>query len=347
MSNRGLIYKKRPDGLPIAGEHLAVERVDFNPSAPAPKNGVTLQILYASFDPYLRGRMRNPTIESYAPAFHIGRPVDNDCIAKVVKSATIKFNPGDLVIGQLPIQEYAAVPEEEINNIRTLDNPLGIEDIRVFLGALGMPGQTAYSSLYEIGAPKKGETIFISSASGPVGQLVGQLAKRNGLRVIGSVGSDKKLDFIINELGFDGGFNYKKEEPADGLTRLVPEGIDIYFENVGGEHLEAALSAMNNFGRVVACGMISQYNLKPQEKYGVKNLTYIISKRLKMQGFIVSDKDFGERWDAEHQTNVQQWIKDGTIKAITSEVVGIENSAEGLIGLFQGDNFGKAVLRLH
>lgn len=291
--------------------------------------------------------MRNPTIESYAPAFHIGRPVDNDCIAKVVKSATIKFNPGDLVIGQLPIQEYAAVPEEEINNIRTLDNPLGIEDIRVFLGALGMPGQTAYSSLYEIGAPKKGETIFISSASGPVGQLVGQLAKRNGLRVIGSVGSDKKLDFIINELGFDGGFNYKKEEPADGLTRLVPEGIDIYFENVGGEHLEAALSAMNNFGRVVACGMISQYNLKPQEKYGVKNLTYIISKRLKMQGFIVSDKDFGERWDAEHQTNVQQWIKDGTIKAITSEVVGIENSAEGLIGLFQGDNFGKAVLRLH
>lgn len=269
MSNRGLIYKKRPDGLPIAGEHLAVERVDFNPSAPAPKNGVTLQILYASFDPYLRGRMRNPTIESYAPAFHIGRPVDNDCIAKVVKSATIKFNPGDLVIGQLPIQEYAAVPEEEINNIRTLDNPLGIEDIRVFLGALGMPGQTAYSSLYEIGAPKKGETIFISSASGPVGQLVGQLAKRNGLRVIGSVGSDKKLDFIINELGFDGGFNYKKEEPADGLTRLVPEGIDIYFENVGGEHLEAALSAMNNFGRVVACGMISQYNLKPQEKYGV------------------------------------------------------------------------------
>ncbi|KIM95745.1 hypothetical protein OIDMADRAFT_133729 [Oidiodendron maius Zn] len=347
MSNRGLIYKKCPDGLPIAGEHLAVERVDFSPSTPAPKNGVTLQILYASFDPYLRGRMRDPTIESYAPAFHIGRPVDNNCIAKVVKSATIKFNPGELVIGQLPIQEYAAVPEEEINNIRTLDNPLGIEDIRVFLGALGMPGQTAYSSLYEIGAPKKGETIFISSASGPVGQLVGQLAKRNGLRVIGSVGSDKKLDFIINELGFDGGFNYKKEEPADGLTRLVPEGIDIYFENVGGEHLEAALSAMNNFGRVVACGMISQYNLKPQEKYGVKNLTYIISKRLKMQGFIVSDKDFGERWDAEHQTNVQQWIKDGTIKAITSEVVGIENSAEGLIGLFQGDNFGKAVLRLH
>lgn len=212
----------------------------------------------------------------------------------------------------------------------------------MFLGALGMPGLTAYSSLYEIGKPKKGETIFVSAASGAVGQLVGQLAKHEGLKVIGSVGSDEKLEYITKDLGFDGGFNYKKEKPADALARLAPQGIDIYYENVGGEHLEAALDAMNNFGRVVVCGLISQYNTAP---YPIKNIHNVLIKRIDMRGFIVSDPGMGDKYTEEHQKNVQKWIKEGSFKALLHETTGIDNAAEGLVGIFYGKNKGKAVLK--
>ncbi|KAI6920087.1 NAD(P)-binding protein [Hortaea werneckii] len=209
-----------------------------------------------------------------------------------------------------------------------------------------MPGLTAYSSFYDIGKPKKGETIFISAASGAVGQLVGQLAKHEGLKVIGSVGDDKKLDFITKDLGFDGGFNYKKEAAGDALARLAPEGIDIYYENVGGEQLSAALNAMKTFGRIVACGMISQYNLPPAEQYGVKNLMLVVAKRITMRGFIVFDPDMGPKYAVDHQKNVQKWIAEGTFKAEQSITQGIDNAAEGLLGLFKGTNFGKAVLEV-
>jgi NADPH-dependent curcumin reductase CurA len=205
-----------------------------------------------------------------------------------------------------------------------------------------MPGLTAYSSLYEIGKPKKGETIFVSAASGAVGQIVGQLAKHEGLRVIGSVGSDDKLEFITKELGFDGGFNYKNEKPADALARLAPEGLDIYYENVGGEHLEAALDAMKNFGRVVVCGLISQYNSAP---YPIKNIHQVLVKRITMRGFIVGDPGMGDVYTKEHQERVQKWIKEGSFKVLIHETVGMDNAAEGLVGIFYGKNKGKAVLK--
>ena len=205
-----------------------------------------------------------------------------------------------------------------------------------------MPGLTAYSSLYKIGKPKKGETIFISAASGAVGQVVGQLAKHEGLTVIGSVGSDEKLDYILNEIGFDGGFNYKKESPADALSRLAPNGLDIYYENVGGAHLEAALDKLNTFGRIVACGMISEYNSAP---YPIKNLHHVITKSLKMEGFIVANPGFGDAYIEELQKRVQPWIKQGTFKTRTHETIGIDNAAEGLVGIFHGRNMGKAVLK--
>ncbi|KAL2006596.1 hypothetical protein VTN00DRAFT_9264 [Thermoascus crustaceus] len=341
--NKALIFKKIPTGYPVPGEHLTVEQVPGDANTPAPENGVTLQSLYTSYDPYMRGRMRSADVESYAPPFQVGKPIDSTTIAKVLKSNNAKYKEGDLVIGQLPVQQYVILNGNEVGTIKPLENPLGIEDIRVFLGALGMPGITAYSSLYEIGKPKKGETILVSSASGAVGQLVGQLAKQEGLKVIGSVGSDEKLDFILNELGFDGGFNYKKEKPADALARLAPEGIDIYYENVGGEHLEAALEAMNNFGRVVVCGMISQYNTT--DPYPIKNIHNVLVKRLDMRGFIVLDKGFADPYVAEHQERVQKWIKEGSFKAKTHETVGIDNAAEGLVGIFHGKNLGKAVLK--
>ncbi|KAI2705997.1 hypothetical protein CBS147332_7241 [Penicillium roqueforti] len=341
-TNKALVFKKIPQGYPVAGQDLVIESADYDASVAAPDNGVVVQSLYTSFDPYMRGRMRAAEAKSYAPAFALDKPIDSRSIGKIVRSNNASYKEGDVVIGHVPIQEYVALSEPELVRIQKLDNPLGIEDIRVFLGALGMPGLTAYSSLYEIGKPKKGETIFVSAASGAVGQLVGQLAKREGLRVIGSVGSDEKLEYITKTLGFDGGFNYKTEKPADALARLAPEGIDIYYENVGGEHLEAALDAMNNFGRIVVCGLISQYNSAP---YPIKNIHNVLVKRITMRGFIVGDKGMGDAYTKEHQENVQKWIKDGSLKVLIHETVGIDNAAEGLIGIFYGKNLGKAVLK--
>jgi NADPH-dependent curcumin reductase CurA len=202
--------------------------------------------------------MRPAHVPSYVPAFELNGPVTNHCVARVLKSDVPEYPPGQLVVGRLPLAEYAVLDKEGVKMIgRKVENPHGLKDLGLFVGHLGMPGLTAWSSLHEIGKPKKGETIFISSAAGAVGQVVGQIAKREGLKVIGSVGSDDKLKFVLKELGFDGGFNYKKEKPRDALKRLAPEGIDIYYENVGGEQLEAALDAMNNWGRIVACGMVS------------------------------------------------------------------------------------------
>jgi NADPH-dependent curcumin reductase CurA len=269
MTNKTLIFKKVPTATPVAGEHRVIEDRGFDPAAAPPPGGVTLSVLYASFDPYQRGRMRPASVHSYSAAFELNGPITNDTVARVLKSDTPAYAPGELVLGYLPIAEYAVLTAKQLPAIRAkLQNPHGLADLGLFIGPLGMPGLTGYSSLHEIGKPKPGETIFISSAAGAVGQVVGQIAKREGLKVIGSVGSDDKLDFIINELGFDGGFNYKKERTKDALARLAPEGLDIYYENVGGEQLADALDAMKDFGRIVACGMVSLVGLACGGKCG-------------------------------------------------------------------------------
>lgn len=255
--NKTFVFKKIPTAAPVPGEHIAVESRETDLETP-PKNGLIVEILYASFDPYLRGKMRDPAIKSYTPAFEIDAPITNGTISKVLKSDHPDFKEGDLVRAGTAIAEYARIENVEQQQARKLDNPFNL-DPELFLGPLGMPGLTAWSSLHKIGKPKAGETIFISSAAGAVGQIVGQVAKKRGLTVIGSVGSDDKLDFIINELGFDSGFNYKKETPDEGLKRLAPNGIDIYFENVGTDHLEAALDHMNDLGRIPVCGMVSLF----------------------------------------------------------------------------------------
>lgn len=344
--NKAVIYQKVPSGIPVPGEHLTVETVSYDDSAPAPEGGVLLQSLYASIDPYMRGRMRSPEVKSYSPAYETGKPLIARSIAKVLKSNNTNYKEGDLIIAFIPIQQYVALDGGQTATILPLENPFGVEDIRHFLGALGVTGLTAYSSLFEIGKPKKGETIFVSAAAGAVGQIVGQLAKHEGLRVIGSVGSDDKLEYILNELGFDGGFNYKKEKPADALKRLAPEGLDIYYENVGGEHLEAALDALNDFGRIPVCGMISTYNHPPGEQYLIPNITHILRKRLTMRGFIVSDPGFGGSYHSEHQAHVGKWIKEGSFKAVMSETEGIDNVPEAFVGLFHGQNLGKAIIKI-
>ncbi|KUL85601.1 hypothetical protein ZTR_08012 [Talaromyces verruculosus] len=343
--NRALFFSDIPSGLPIVGKDLTLESVPYPEEAP--ENGIIVKNIYASFDPYLRGRMRSPEVKSYAPPFELHKPIVNRQIAQVTKSNNPNFKEGDHVVGMLPFQEYVALNADQVagSGLKQLQNPLGLEDIRVFLGALGMPGLTAYSSLYEIGKPKKGDTIFVSAASGAVGQLVGQLAKHEGLKVIGSVGSDEKLEFILKDLGFDAGFNYKKESPAQALQRLAPEGLDIYYDNVGGDHLEASLNAMKDYGRVIVCGLIAGYNQKPEDIHPLRNYGTILWKRLTVRGFLVGDKGMGDKYADEHRERVSKWIQDGTFKAVTWEVEGIEQAADGLLALFSGRNFGKAVLK--
>jgi NADPH-dependent curcumin reductase CurA len=345
VQNKAFIFKSIPKGVPVPGKDLVTETREFNLDK-VPEGGMIVKNYYASFDPYLRGRMRAPGTKSYNPPFNINDPIVNQVVAKVLKSDNPTYKEGDWIRAYLPIQEYAAINKEYPEKaILKIDNKYNL-DLPLFIGPLGMPGLTAWSSFYDIGKPKKGETIFISAAAGAVGQIVGQLAKHEGLTAIGSVGSDEKLEFIIKELGFDSGFNYKKEKPADALERLAPNGIDIYYENVGGEHLEAAIDALNDFGRIIACGMIAGYNLAPEQQYGIKNMFKFVTKRLTMRGFIQSDANMGPVYAKEHMEKLSQWLHDGTFKAKLDITEGIDHAAEGFVGMLEGKNFGKAVLKI-
>ncbi|CZR52263.1 related to reductase RED1 [Phialocephala subalpina] len=355
VQNKLLIFASHPTLFPIPGQDLKVIPSEIDLNAPPPSGGMIIKINYVSYDPYLRGRMRGPSGSGYIPGFQINEPLYNFAISTVVSSDSPRFKKGDIVLGPSNFAEYqvvdkerAALTEQE-RGYDVLENPLGLDPM-VYLGPLGMSGLTAYSSFYEIGKPKKGETILISAASGAVGQLVGQLAKREGLTVIGSVGSDEKLKFITGELGFDKGFNYKKEKPADALKRILgelgKEGVEIYYDNVGGEQLDAAIGALNVKGRIVACGSISQTSKKPEDTYGIKNMPLVVGKRLTVRGFIVFDEDMGPKYFDEHQKNVAEWIKDGELQVKLSVTEGIDNAAEGLVGMLKGENFGKAVLKI-
>lgn len=352
--NKSFIYKKAPNGLPVPGEDLTVEDRPIDITTPPPTGGLVVEVLYSSLDPYMRGRMRddsssNPALaafKSYSAPFAVDAAIPGGGVAKVLLSGDEEAFPvGEHVVGLFPIAEYARVDDTKAASVRRLVNPHGLEDLSLFIGPLGMPGLTAWSSLHRIGKPKSGETIFVSSAAGAVGQIVGQIAKREGLTVIGSVGTDEKLDFITSELGFDSGFNYKKESPRDALPRLAPQGIDIYFENVGSDHLEAALANMNRFGRIPVCGMIADYNTPADEQTGIKGLVALVTKQITMQGFLVANPDFGPAYAQDHQKKLGQWLAEGSIKAKQAVTEGIDNAPEAFVGMLQGKNFGKAVLK--
>jgi NADPH-dependent curcumin reductase CurA len=323
--------------------------------------GLVVETIIASFDPSLRGRMRDPEIKWAYPAFVVSEPIETYLLAKVLNSKSTRFAPGDIVHGLLPIQKYTRINMEVATALEKIDNSYTL-DLKLFVGPLGMPGLTAYSSLYGIGKPKKGETIFISSAAGAVGQVVGQLAKREGLRVIGSVGGQAKLDFILGELGFDAGFVYQETGTSEQLKKLAPEGLDIYYDNVGGEQLEAALYNMKIRGRigktilsyrstegvcllgVVASGMMSQYSKSREDQYNVRSLMEIVTSRLTIQGFVWNDPDMGPKYASEHQKNLQEWLHEGSIKASIDVTDGIDQGGKGLVRMLTGKNFGKAVL---
>ena len=289
---------------------------------------------YLSLDPYMRGRMSDA--KSYAQSVAIDEVMVGGTVGQVVASKHGDYQEGDQVLGAFGWQLYGVSDGTGLTKIE----PRGVP-ISAYLGVMGMPGVTAYVGLLDIGQPKSGETVVVSAASGAVGSVVGQIAKIKGCHVVGIAGGAKKCTYVTDELGFDACVDYKQGQLYNDLTEATPDGVDVYFENVGGPTFDTVLARMNPFARIALCGMISQYNAI--EPYGLKHIGSVLINRIKLQGFIVSDHL--QRWP-EALKNIAQWIQAGKIKYRESIVQGIENAPEAFIGLLAGNNFGKQLVKL-
>ncbi|MBI1211119.1 MAG: zinc-binding dehydrogenase [Alphaproteobacteria bacterium] len=334
LKSREIHLKSRPVGMPTPANFELAEV-----AVPEPKDGeVLVRNIWMSVDPYMRGRMMDR--ESYVPPFQIGQPLQGGAIGQVVaagKGAT--FGVGDYLNHMLGWREYAVVGQAAMP--QKVDPKLA--PVQSFLGALGMPGLTAYVGLFKIGAFKDGETVFVSAASGAVGAVVCQLAKAHGAYVVGSAGSDEKCDWLVKEAKIDKAINYKKEKDLNAAVGAAfPKGIDVYFENVGGAHLEAAINHMRIHGRIAVCGMIEQYN-NTTPAPGPANFIMVVPKSLRIEGFIVSNH-FNEL--AKFHAEMGKLVAAGKMKWRESVVDGIENAPQAFLGLFKGDNFGKALVKV-
>lgn len=330
--SREIRLKQRPVGLPSGGDF---ELVTVTIPAPGPGE-VLVHNLYMSVDPYMRGRMIEQP--SYVEPFQLGQPLEGGCVGQVVQSQNGTFQVGDYVLGRKGWREYYVSNGADLTKI----DP-SLAPVQAYLGVLGMPGMTAYVGLLDIGRPQAGNTVFVSAAAGAVGSVVCQIAKLKGCRVVGSAGSAAKVHWLREVAGVDAAFNYKE---VDSLTaevgRHCPQGIDVYFDNVGGAHLEAALEHMNMRGRIVLCGMISQYN-DTTPSSGPRNLRLAVRKRLSLTGFIVSDH--ADR-RPQFYADMGAWIAAGKIRWQETIVDGIENAPKAFLGLFMGENIGKMLVRL-
>ena len=309
-------------------------RLDSVP-VPQPKDGeVLVKNLWLSLDPYMRGRMNDQ--KSYAAKQEIDAVMIGGTVGEVVESKNPKFKPGDHVVGMYGWQQYGCSDGAGLNKVDGSRVPLS-----AFLGVLGMPGVTAWVGLLDICQPKAGETVVVSAASGAVGSVVGQIAKIKGCRAVGIAGGKAKCDYVVKELGFDACIDYKAGRLNEDLKAATPNGIDCYFENVGGEILDAVLRRMNAFSRIAVCGLISQYNAT--EPYGVKTFQSILTNRIKVQGFIVSDRM--ELW-AKALPELTGWVASGKIKYRETVAQGLESAPRAFIGLLKGENLGKQLVRL-
>ena len=330
MKSCEIQLKSRPTGLPTLNNFTAA----WTELEPLKDHEALVRNLFMSVDPYMRGRMNDG--KSYVPPFEIGKPLSGSAVGEVVESRAGEFKPGDMVLSNFGWREYVVA---SIKDLRLVDP--AIRPLSVYLGALGMTGMTAWAGLNLVEV-KSGDIVFISGAAGGVGNVAGQLAKLRGCRVIGSAGSKEKVRFLKEECGFDGAFNYKTGPTLEQLNAEAPEGIDVYFDNVGGETLEAALSALRVHGRIVACGSISGYN-EEKPKPGPNNLFNMIGKRLTMKGMIVGD--WMDRRD-EFAKEVGGYFRSGNLKNHETVVEGIDKAVDAFLGLFQGRNFGKMIVKL-
>ncbi|OAQ73880.2 NAD(P)-binding Rossmann-fold containing protein [Pochonia chlamydosporia 170] len=348
--NKSLIYKKYTPYTPKPGENITVECRPFDADAAPPPGGLTVKHLYLSLDPYQRGQMRLPTdTGTYSQPWIEDQPAVVTTLSIVLRSDVPSFCPGDLISAMAPAAEFAFIPAELVPRARVLPPlPEGLNIAPpTVIGALGVAGLSAYVSFHEfVKEPRTGKTMFVSAASGGVGQIVGQLGKMNGMKVIGSTGSAEKVDFVVNELGYDGAWNYKADKTKDALERLAPEGLDVYYDNVGGEQLETALTKMKDFGTIVSSGMVSVYNYPEEEKYGIKTVMNIFLKRLTIYGFICSDPVHLEKYLPTFARDMVTWIAQGKIKTREEVVEGIAGAPEAMVRMFNGDKFGKIVIKV-
>jgi len=330
--SREVRLKSRPVGTPSVDDF---ELVTVTLPAPGPGE-VLVRNRWMSVDPYMRGRMYDRP--SYVPPFQLGAPLEGGAIGEVLTSGDPGFAPGDLVSSMWGWREAFVMPAA---SLRKLPPHEGVP-AQAFLGVLGMPGLTAWAGLTQIGAPKAGETLFVSGGAGAVGSVVAQIGKILGLTVIATAGSDSKCDWL-RSVGIDQAINYRTAGSLlDAVRAAAPRGIDIYFDNVGGEHLEVALELARPFARLVECGMIDQYNAN-EPRPGPRNLIYIIGKSLKMQGFIVTQF---QHLEAEFLDRMLDWIRAGQLRWEETIFEGIERAPDAFIGLFEGANTGKMLVRL-
>lgn len=334
MKNRQFILVKRPVGIPDDSIYSFIEN-----DIPKLQDGeVLVRAQYLSVDPYMRSRMNG--VKHYAEPFKLNEALKGRAVGTVIESKDQLFNVGDVVAGIFDWADYSVVPGNILRNINAEQAP-----ITTALHINGIPGLTAYFGLLDIGKPKEGETVVISGAAGAVGTIVGQIAKIFGCHVVGIAGSKEKTDYLINELGFDAAINYKNKstnEIRQELENCCSNGIDIYFDNVGGEITDAAFSLMNFHSRVVLCGQIAHYNATEVE-LGPRFLSTFLRRSVLLKGFIVSE--YQERFEVANE-HLSKWLQEEKIKYKENIVVGLENAPDAFRGLFRGDNLGKQLVKL-
>jgi NADPH-dependent curcumin reductase CurA len=331
MQGREIRLASRPHGWPTA-DNFTLATVDV----PEPGPGqVLVRNTLMSVDPYMRGRMND--VESYVPPFAVGAPLDGAAVGEVLASNKPGLSTGDLVLHGLGWRDYVVLDGDQTIRIDPAPAPPS-----AYLGVLGTTGMTAYVGLTAIAGLKPGDVVFVSGAAGAVGSAAGQMAKLLGAsRVIGSAGTAEKLA-TLRELGFDAVFDYHDGRVKDRLREAAPDGIDVYFDNVGGDHLEAAIAAMRRYGRIALCGAIAQYN-EESAPTGPRNLAKLIGWRITMRGFIVTDH-YGLR--DEFLSRAVPWLRDGQLADRETYVDGLENAPDAFIGMLRGDNIGKMLVRL-
>jgi NADPH-dependent curcumin reductase CurA len=331
VQSREIRLRRRPVGMPTPDD-FELATVDVPDPGPGE---VRVQNLCMSVDPYMRGRMMDR--KSYVPPFPIGEVLTGGAVGRVTGSADPRLAEGDIVQSHFGWREAFTAPAGEVTPLGPLAAPPS-----AYLGVLGMPGMTAYVGLFGAASLKDGETVFVSGAAGAVGSVAGQIARQRGCRVIGSAGGPEKVAWLTDELGFDHAFDYHDGDLLGALRHGAPEGLDVYFDNVGGEHLEAALFHMRPFGRIALCGAISQYNATAPAP-GPSNLVLAIGLGLTLRGFIVSHFD---HMADEFRRDMAAWVSSGTIRWRETVLEGIERAPEAFIGLFTGANLGKMIVRL-
>lgn len=330
-TNRQWILRSRPEGKPSEEDFELVENEVPEPDA----NEVLVRTRYLSVDPYMRGRMREG--ESYAEAWAVGEPMRAGVVGEVEESNHEGFEAGDIVTGNLEWAERSIALGSELTPV----DP-DLAPISTALGVLGMPGRTAYFGTLEVAEPRPGDTMVVSGAAGAVGSVVGQIARMAGARVVGIAGSERKCEWLTDELGFDAAVNYKEEDVPDALDSSCPDGIDAYFDNVGGEITDAVFARLNVDARVAVCGQISLYNAE-ERPTGPRKLGTLIETRARVEGFLVGD--FAPRFEAATE-RLGRWMSDGGLQYEETITEGFENAPAAFIGLFEGENVGKQLVKL-